>query len=214
LADWYLVPCLVHMRAEWNTISPRRDKGADGSIGDAAHASGTSDHNPDPQGRVLALDIDSTGPWPGGFDHFVQRVVARQKSGADNRLEYVIWNRRIASRSSGWVWKTYTGSSDPHTGHAHFSARHDHTGNTSTAAWHIDDEEELPVDQATFNKLMDGWAATDKGKAAFAAAWSAGFGPETNRETAGGRLAHVDEAVDDILERLPATGTPANPSTK
>jgi hypothetical protein len=132
MPDWYLVPCLVQLRTEFNALSPDRDKGADGSIGDTAHqAESTSDHNPDALGRVLAVDIDSTGPWPADFDALVKYIVGRQRSGADNRLQYVIWNRRIASRSTNWAWATYTGTADPHTGHAHFSARHDHTVNTS-----------------------------------------------------------------------------------
>lgn len=129
----FLVACLVELRAEFNHLSPDRDKGSDGWIGDAAHQAEVSDHNPDSQGRVLALDIDSTGPWPRPFGDLVELMRG------DSRLEYIIWNRRIASRSQGWTWRTYTGTSDPHTGHAHFSARHDHTGNTSTAAWPLED---------------------------------------------------------------------------
>lgn len=129
----YLVPCLVTLRAEFSALSPHRDKGADGWIGDAAHLSRDSDHNPDSQGRVLAIDIDSTGPWPVPFSDLVESLRG------DDRLEYIIFNRRIASRSRGWTWRTYTGSNDPHTGHAHFSARHDHAGNNSTAPWGLED---------------------------------------------------------------------------
>jgi hypothetical protein len=133
VTDPYLVPCLAELRAEFNQLSPHRDKGSDGWIGDAAHQAHTSDHNPDPQGRVLAVDIDSTGPWPSPFGDIVESLRG------DWRLEYIIWDRRIASRSQGWTWRTYTGTSDPHTGHAHFSARHDHTGGTSTAPWPLED---------------------------------------------------------------------------
>jgi hypothetical protein len=125
----YLVPCLVVLRSEFNELSPNRDKGADGWIGDTAHQVHTSDHNPDALGRVLAIDIDSTGPWPKPFDTLVESLRG------DDRLEYIIWNRRIASRDQGWTWRTYTGTADPHTNHAHFSARHDHTGNNSIAPW-------------------------------------------------------------------------------
>lgn len=138
MADWYLVPCLVTLREEFNALSPHRDKGADGWIGNAAHQKRKSDHNPDAQGRVLALDIDSTGPWPRPFDELVESLRG------DDRLEYVIWNRRIASRDQGWKWRTYTGTADPHTNHAHLSARHDHTGNNSTAPWGIKEDDMLP----------------------------------------------------------------------
>ncbi len=181
----YLVACLVQLRAEFNAVSPKRDKGADGWIGDAKHRTEVSDHNPDSQGRVLALDIDSTGPWPQPFDTYVQGIVARQKAGYDTRLEYVIWNRRIASRSSRWVWETYTGTTDPHTGHAHFSARHDHTGNTNSAPWAVEDEV-TPDDIA---KIVS-------------AVWDAGFGTGTSRETSGERLGHIDTVVDDLAAKV------------
>jgi hypothetical protein len=139
MATPYLVPCLVTLRSEFNALSPGRDKGADGWIGDAAHSARTSDHNPDALGRVLAVDIDSTGPWPVPFDGLVESLRA------DDRLEYIIWNRRIASRDQGWTWRTYTGTADPHTNHAHFSARHDHTGNTSTAPWGLKGDSMFPI---------------------------------------------------------------------
>jgi hypothetical protein len=69
-------------------------------------------------------------------------------------------------------------------------------------------EEDLPVDQATFNKLMTGWAKSADGKAfavegARAALGELAYGPADARESIAGRIAHVDSAVDAILERLP-----------
>lgn len=151
MADWHLVPCLVTLRAEFNAIAPGRDKGADGSIGDTAHAARASDHNPDAQGRVLALDIDSTGPWPRPFDSLVEDCRG------DDRLEYIIWNRRIASRDRDWTWRTYTGSSDPHTGHAHFSARHDHAGNDSTAPWGLTTGDDMLVKKGDSSDEVRFW---------------------------------------------------------
>lgn len=134
----YLVACLSTLRAEFNAENPARDKGADGWIGDAAHQAETSDHNPDSQGRVLAIDIDVTGPWPAddGLAGYVSFIIGRCRSGAETRLEYVIFQRIIYSRSNNWRAGTYTGA-DPHTNHAHFSARHDHTGQSSTADWNL-----------------------------------------------------------------------------
>jgi hypothetical protein len=131
----YLVACLVRLRAGFDRLSPGRDKGSDGWIGDRPHQQegDASDHNPRPDGRVLAIDIDATGPWSRPFGDLVELMRG------DSRLEYIIWNRRIASRSQGWTWRTYTGTGDPHTSHAHFSARHDYTGNTSTAPWPLED---------------------------------------------------------------------------
>lgn len=197
MTDPYLVPCLATLRAEFNALNPKRDKGSDGWIGDTAHQSHTSDHNPDSQGRVLALDIDATGPWPQNFGDIVESLRG------DSRLEYIIWNRRIASRDQGWKWRTYTGTSDPHTGHAHFSARHDHTGNTSTATWHLEDF--MALDDADVRKIWmtDGiiaapdWAAKSGNQY-----WS----PASYLQNANAALSNIQLAIAglpaDVLEKL------------
>lgn len=171
MSDWILVPCLVTLRDEFNALSPKRDKGADGSIGDSAHTS-SSDHSPDEDSTVLrgrdpdkvnevhALDIDSTGPWPEPFDVIIRRLVAREKAEYESatmvgRLQNVIWNRRIASRSWGWTWRTHTGP-DPHTNHAHFSARYLAATEADTRPWGV-----LPVRAAT-DKELDVAFADDK----------------------------------------------------
>lgn len=198
-ASPYLVACLVQLRYEFNAVSPKRDTGADGWIGDSAHRTEVSDHNPDASGRVLAVDIDASGPWPYPFDTYVELIVARQRSGADDRLEYVIWNRRIASRDSRWVWQKYTGTSDPHTGHMHASARHDHTGNTSGRTWAL-------------NTIGDERVTPDDISKVASAVWAAGFGGADDRETAGQRLGNIDariDAIDDKLDQLLAAVTPA-----
>src|SRR5574343_794894 len=93
MSAWVCVACLLALRDEINTIAPKRDKGADGTIGDSAHTS-TSDHAPDEdsdylrdhdadsKNEVHALDIDSTGPWPAGrsFDSIIRGIVAREKA--------------------------------------------------------------------------------------------------------------------------------------
>lgn len=190
-ANPYLVPCLQILRSEFNALNPKRDKGADGWIGDAAHQENnpSSKHNPDSLGRVLAVDIDSTGPWPLPFDHYVIECVG------DPRLELIIWNRRIASRSphgtyAPWAWRPYSGTADPHTGHAHFEARNDHTGQDNELPWGIEDTV-TPDDIAAIASKV----------------WAAGFGPATSRETAGDRLGHVDQSVDDITRDLDAVAT-------
>lgn len=136
-ADWILVPCLDVLRDEFNLLGPGRDHASDGSIGNAAHAASESDHNPDETGatgtedadsrnEVHAIDVDDSGPWIGGFDfdEGVELIRQRHAGGRDSRLQNIIRNGRIASRSWGWTWRPYTGSNG-HYEHAHFSARYD-----------------------------------------------------------------------------------------
>lgn len=174
MGDWVLVPCLVALRTEFNEVSPRRDKGADGSIGDSSHSS-SSDHTPDEDSDILrdhdadsknevhALDIDSSGPWPGGwawFNAIILAIVERHRAGKDSRLRYVIWNKRIASASSDWRWVKYTGSSDPHTNHAHFSSRYTTAQENDTSSWGVADGNE--DDMAAADDLIEITESTAK----------------------------------------------------
>lgn len=204
MAGWFLIPCLHELRNEFNDLSPQRDKGADGSVGDTAHqAQPTSDHNPDLKGRVLALDIDSTGPWPGlTFDQAVQLIVARCRSGAEDRIEYIIWNRKIYSRSYGFATRAYTGTADPHTSHAHFSARHDHHGESDTRGWNLlsleDDMDAAALTawlkSADAQAALSAWGKSTDGRAALAAA--AGIGVH------GQRIGKSTTTIGMAFERL------------
>jgi hypothetical protein len=132
-ASWRLVPCLVQLRSEIDQLCPDRDRASDGTIGDAAHRAAVSDHNDDEAGRVPtrdadrrhevhAVDIDDDLREPGvTMQEIVDVVVDRHRRGADNRLTYVIYNRRIWAATRGWTGRGYDGVS-PHTEHAHFSA--------------------------------------------------------------------------------------------
>lgn len=183
MSAWTLIPCLVALREEFNRVSPNRDRGADGSIGDSAHAS-SSDHTPDEDSDVLrdhdsdraneihALDIDSSGPWPGErkgvieggwFDRTILALVAREKAEYESptirgRLQYVIWDGRIASRSWGWTWRDYSGP-DPHINHAHFSARYLSSTEADTRLWGVATEED---DMPTAAEIADAvWNHTE-----------------------------------------------------
>lgn len=155
MTDPYLIACLDELRSEFNHLNPSRDKGSDGWIGDKAHQDEVSDHNPDSQGRVLAIDIDSTGPWPDSFDDYVMWIVNRCRNGEETRIEYIIRNRKIYERHNEFAARDYD-ENDPHTGHAHFSARHDHTGQNSRVTWGLD-QVDMPnlvdIAQACASKL-------------------------------------------------------------
>jgi hypothetical protein len=142
MTSWVLVADLGSLRNEFNVLSPGRDKASDGSIGDTAHAEESSDHNPDETGttpyedpdninEVHAIDVDSDLRKPGwDMQRCVDIIVGRHKNGEDSRLQNVIYNHRIWSRSWGWTAHSYTGTS-AHTEHAHFSSRY---GSGSTTA--------------------------------------------------------------------------------
>lgn len=122
----YLAPSLRRLRAEIDAIYPNRDKRSDGWIGDAAHAGRVSDHNPDPEtGVVRAIDVDADGIAP--------RWVIGMILG-DPRLQYVIFDRTIWSRTYGWAPRRYTGP-NPHTGHMHVSIRHDRVAESKVSEW-------------------------------------------------------------------------------
>lgn len=167
MSAWTVVPCLLALRAEFDRVNPGRDRGADGTIGDSAHTS-TSDHSPDEDSDVLrdhdadsknevhALDIDSSGPWPAGrsFKSMVMDVIAGEKAkwlDADDmcRLNYVIIDREIYDKDTNFNPQPYTGS-DPHTNHAHFSARYETQAENDTRPWGVVREEPMtPAELAT-----------------------------------------------------------------
>ncbi|HET6533068.1 MAG TPA: hypothetical protein VFH03_20965, partial [Actinoplanes sp.] len=171
MVSWILVPCLVALRNEMNRLAPNRDKASDGSIGDSAHSQSSSDHNPDETGRtpyedadsrneVHAIDVDKDLRKPGwSMQKCVEIIVVRHRTGRDNRLQNVIYNRRIWSRSWGWTARAYTGS-NPHNQHAHFSARYTTAQENDTRPWGLleaEDDDMATITQTDFNARMDAW---------------------------------------------------------
>lgn len=115
MVAWYLDPALNTLCKQ---IRAERPAVQIGTIGDAAHAGTASDHNPEADGSVDAIDV-MLGSGYTVAD--AERHVATLLRHRDYRIAYVIWNRRIISSTvQPWVWRTYTGS-DPHTGHWHLS---------------------------------------------------------------------------------------------
>ncbi|TCO64397.1 peptidoglycan-binding domain-containing protein [Actinocrispum wychmicini] len=142
--SYRLARCLAVFRDEVNNRWPGRDKSSDGWIGDAAHATRQSDHNPwvhdnNGVGVVRAYDIDAgpgdntdIGLWLA--DHV--RTLGASGHPALRNGSYVISARRIASPSSGWQWRAYTGS-NPHISHTHVSVSLDQAGYDATQGWAI-----------------------------------------------------------------------------
>lgn len=73
-----------------------------------------SDHDPNLHGVVCAIDIMAGH----GLDlHALSREIVASRH---PECAYVIYNRQIASRNTGWEWVPYTGK-NPHTDHIHVS---------------------------------------------------------------------------------------------
>lgn len=114
---WCLAHSLERLRAQVNEAHPGRSKTDDGTIGDEAHSSRLSDHNPNPSGVVCALDL--THDPKGGFDSYAFAEMLRLHR--DHRIQYVISNGHIFSSSvSPWIWRTYHGA-NKHDRHVHIS---------------------------------------------------------------------------------------------
>jgi hypothetical protein len=133
--------------AQINAAAPNRSKASDGSIGDAAHASRDSDHNPEsppppgnPDDEVDARDF--THDPDHGADMGVVTEAIRVSQ--DRRVSYVIFNRRVTGPGHGWRWDPYSGT-DPHTGHAHVSVNDVH--NDETQPWEIGIDDMTPSQQ-------------------------------------------------------------------
>lgn len=95
-------------------------------IGDAAHQAGTSDHNVDSRGYVHAIDLmfqNDTNFHAGAPATLAWLLLPNVR----NSLEYVIHDRGIWSRGSGWTRRNYIGD-DPHTNHIHVSGMHENPG--------------------------------------------------------------------------------------
>ena len=109
------------LRSEINTKYPNRDKRSDGWIGDTAHNARKSDHNPDKQGWVRAIDIDSDLVKSSSKESWLlaEQIKTIALKG-DKRISYVIHQHRIASPRQNWVWRVYKGA-NPHVSHIHIS---------------------------------------------------------------------------------------------
>ena len=140
-SSWRVAKALLALRRQVDARSPQRNKASDGAIGDAAHATRDSDHNPwvrdGGMGVVTAMDI--THDPAGGCDagNLVKAIVASQ----DRRVKYVIWNRQIANAaaiggSPAWTWRPYRGA-NPHDHHVHISVKAEKADYDDESAWQI-----------------------------------------------------------------------------
>lgn len=137
---WRNAKASLTLVAEVDGRWPGRSKASDGTIGDAAHQSRESDHNPWVKdaagvGVVRARDITAEG-----IDNLWLAEHLRLLGAAgDDRLNdggYVIHRARIASERQGWAWRTYSGS-NLHYHHLHVSLSRLATGYDAPGGWGI-----------------------------------------------------------------------------
>lgn len=136
--SWRIAKSLVRLKEQINAAFPNRDRTSDGGIGDAAHASRKSDHNPwvkDGQmGIVTAIDIDEDADSAGTLEPIIKAIQASR----DPRVKYIIYEKRITQKGdiSRWSLKPYTGK-NPHDHHAHISVLPDKTLYDDARDWSL-----------------------------------------------------------------------------
>lgn len=143
---WRTAKSLLKLRDQLDAAYPHRSKASDGFIGDAAHATRDSDHNPwivvNNVGIVTAFDI-TNDPTHG-------LVVAKLFEGIvqshDSRVKYMIHERRIVRSYDkelddgnvipAWQWAPYAGP-NPHTKHGHLSVNSDAEDYDGLGNWRL-----------------------------------------------------------------------------
>ena len=99
------------LRLQVDDTYPDRDRTSDGWIGDARHQASVSDHNPDANGIVRAIDIDrdlSGKAKPDLMPDLADQIRLCARAG-DKRISYVIFNGKICSSKKAWAWRPHRG---------------------------------------------------------------------------------------------------------
>ena len=121
-------PAAIAVLRQATALFPKRKKLSDGLLPSVAHqkASPNSDHN-----TGLAVDLTHDP------DNGVDCAVIFKKLKEDERVEYLIFNKKIWSKDKAKSGnRPYTGSS-PHTKHLHISIRADKANDTSPWFWWV-----------------------------------------------------------------------------
>ncbi len=122
---WRAAASLTKFIQQINDLAPDRSKKSDGTVGDAAHQSRQSDHNPwikdGPSRVVSAADITHDPDKGCDCDLIVKSLIESR----DKRIKYIIWDKKIwrsydKPTVKAWDAQDYRGS-NPHTKHLHLS---------------------------------------------------------------------------------------------
>lgn len=130
---WRLAKSLAKLQGELNDKYPKRTK-PDWTIGDESHRSRASDHNPNAQGVVCAMDVRQGGINLADVAEHVRKLI-----GDHPAVKYVIYDHKIAGTWTGGRWQAYTGP-NAHETHVHVSVGTGRDGQSagaydSTQAW-------------------------------------------------------------------------------
>jgi len=109
------------LREQFDDCYSDRTRSSDGWLGDSRHAARKSDHNPDGEGWVRAIDISRN--LSGKSEPDLMPDVADQLrilAKTDRRISYIIFDRKIASYKSLWRFRKYKGINQ-HRTHIHIS---------------------------------------------------------------------------------------------
>jgi len=113
----------VQLREQIDDSFPDRDRASDGGIGDTRHAHRKSDHNPDAEGWVRAIDIDRDlfkGSRPDIMPDLADQLRVACKSKSEKRISYIIFDGFIYSSKFKFIKRKYKGANQ-HTKHLHVS---------------------------------------------------------------------------------------------
>jgi hypothetical protein len=135
---WRVATSLLVLRHEVDVMAPNRSRASDGTIGDAAHQSHASDHNPDRRGVVCAMDLTHDRAHGADMGHISERLRTHRHPA----LAYLIFGTHITSAQHGWKWAPYHGI--PHSSHLHVSVAHSSMGD-ARIAWGVLASKPLPV---------------------------------------------------------------------
>lgn len=195
MVAWRVARSLDKLLDQLNHMAPMRSKASDGAIGDAAHASRASDHNPwfvlNKEHLVTARDF-THDPSHGLDCHWLAETLV---SSRDNRIKYVIWDGRIIDSRTGnhpWKWMPYTGAS-AHTKHLHLSVM-DNASCDDARSWtltpYLPLDDEMTPDDVAKAVWEHNTTNVDDRNAGSAGAW------------AQDRLSYVDKNTWAILAKL------------
>ena len=127
-------PAAIAVLRQATELFPKRNKASDGLLPSAAHikASPNSDHN-------TGLAVDLTNDPKNG----VECAFFFEKFKEDERVDYLIFNKKIWSRARRQEGnRVYTGN-NPHNKHLHISIRSSHSNDTSSWFGFIDKQPSL-----------------------------------------------------------------------